>query len=235
MVELAPTGKLRSAHNVGNAVLATRDASGRLQGITVDLAQAMAREGGLALEPLAYPNVAALFEALARGEVDILFLADDPTRAGQVDFAGIYMEVSVTYIVPSDSPIRSVDDVDRPGVRIAVGAKNAADLHLTRSLKSAELLRGPSTAPYLAEMMSSRKADAAAGNIQELAQVQRSIPGLRIVEGRFATIKHAIALPKGRPRAFAFVRAFVENAKASGLVQAAIARSGTAGVTVAAP
>lgn len=231
--ELAPTGKLRTAHNVGNSVLATRDGAGQLRGITIDLARALAREAGVPLEPIAYENLAALFQGLARGEVDVLFLADDPARANQVDFAVTYMEVSVTYLVPAESSIRSIADVDRADVRIAVGAKNAADLYLSRTLKSARLLRGPSAGPYLTEMMRAGKAEVAAGNMPELLQVQRNFPGARILDGRFTSIPHAIALPKGRARAAAFVRDFGERAKASGVVQSAITRSGSAGVTLA--
>ena len=231
--QLAPTGKLRSAHNIGNSVLATRDASGGLRGITVDLAQALAREVGVPLEAVPYESVPALFQGLGRGEVDVLFLADDPARASEVDFAVTYMEVGVTYLVPANSGIRSIADVDRPDIRIAVGAKNAADLYLSRTLKSARLLRGPSAAPYLSEMMRGGNAEAAAGNMPELLQVQRNVPGMRILDGRFTSIAHAIAVPKGRPQALAYVRDFGERARTSGLVQTAITRSGTAGVTVA--
>ena len=234
LAELAPTGKLRTAHIVANPVLVTRDgASGPLRGITIDLAQALAREAGVPLDPIAYESVPAVFQGLARGEIDVVFLANDPARAGQVDFASTYMEVINTYLVPVDSSIRSIADADRPGVRIAVPAKNAADLYLTRTLQSAQLLRGPTTVPYLTEMMQSGKADAAAGNYLELLQVAAKVPGMRIVDGRYTAIPHAIAVPKGRPAALAFVRDFSERAKASGLVQGAITRSGVPGVTVA--
>lgn len=236
LAELAPTGKLRTAHIVANPVLATRDKeSGQLRGITIDLAQAMARKAGLPLEPIAYESVPAVFQGLARGEIDVLFLANDPARAGQLDFAATYMEVIVTYLVPVNSPVQSIADADRPGVRIAVPAKNAADLYLTRTLKSAHLFRGPTTIPYLTEMMRSGKADAAAGNLIELLQVAANVSGMRVVEGRFTAIPHATAVPKGRPQALAFVRDFSEQAKVSGLVQEAITRSGVPGVTVAPP
>jgi len=234
LAELAPAGKLRSAHIVANPVLVKREA-GQLRGITVDLAEALARSAGVALEPVAYESVAAVFQGVARGEIDVLFLANDPSRANAVDFASTYMEVIITYLVPVDSPIRSVADADRAGIRIAVPARNAADLYLTRTLKSAQLLRGPTTVPYLTEMMRAGKADAAAGNVIELQQIAASVPGMRIVEGRLSTIAHATAVPKGRPRALAFVREFSEHAKASGLVQEAIARSGVPGVVVAPP
>jgi polar amino acid transport system substrate-binding protein len=236
LAELAPTGKLRTAHIVANPVLVTRDpASGQLRGITIDLAQALAREAGVPLEPLPYESVSALFEGLSRGEIDVLFLAHDPTRASQVDFASTYMEVVNTYLVPANSSIRSVADADRPGVRIAVPAKNAADLYLTRTLKSAQLLRGPTGVAYLTEMMHSGKADAAAGNHLELLQVASKVPGMRIIDGRYTAIPHATAVPKGRPAALAFVRDFSEKMKASGVVQEAITRSGVPGVTVAPP
>ena len=206
-----------------------------MRGITIDLAQAMARKAGLALEPIAYESVSALFQDVARGEIDVLFLANDPARAGQVDFASTYMEVIVTYLVPVNSSIRSISDADRPEIRIAVPANNAADLYLTRTLQSAQLFRGPTTIPYLTEMMRSGKADATAGNRLELLQVAKNVSGMRIVDGRFTAIPHAIAVLKGRPQALAFVREFSEQAKVSGLVQEAITRSGVPGVTVAPP
>lgn len=234
LAELAPTGKLRTAHIVANPVLAKLDSSsGELRGITIDLARALSRETGLPLEPIAYKSVPAVFQGLARGEVDVVFLANDPARADQVDFTSTYMEVIISYLVSINSPIRTVADVDRPSVRIAVPAKNAADLYLTRTIKSAQLLRGPTTVPYLTEMMQSGKADAAAGNHLELLQVASKVPGMRIVDGRITAIPHAIALPKGRPGAAAYVREFAERAKESGLVQDAIMRSGVPGVTVA--
>jgi len=236
IAELAPTGKLRSAHLLANAALVTRDeASGRLRGITIDLAEALAREAGVPLEPIAYPNVSAIFQALERNELDLVFLANDPARAGVLDFACTYMEVAVTYAVPVDSPIRTAADADRAGVRIAVGEKNAADLYLSRSLRSAELVRGPYTVAWLGETLQARKADAAASNIVELLQIVRNVPDLRIVEGRFMSVPHAMAVPKGRPRAAALVHRFGEEAKASGLVQQAITRSGNAGLNVAPP
>jgi polar amino acid transport system substrate-binding protein len=207
--------------------------SGNLRGITIDLANALARDAGVPLEPIAYESVPAVFQSLARGEIDVLFLANDPARANQVDFVFTYMEVSNTYLVPVNSSIRSVADVDRPGVRIAVPARNAADLYLTRTLKSAQLLRGQTVVAYLTEMMQSGKADAAAGNHLELLQVAAKVPNLRIIDGRYTAIPHAIAVPKGRGAAAAFVREFAERAKASGLVREAIARSGVPGVTVA--
>jgi polar amino acid transport system substrate-binding protein len=230
--QLAPTGTLRTGHLVANPILVTRDArSNELSGITIDLARALAREANVGLDPIGYENLSAAFQAAARGEIDVLFLANDPSRAGQVDFAATYMEVTVTYLVRADSPIHSISDADRPGMRIAVGERNAADLYLGRNLESARLVRVPYGVDHLIESVTSASADAVAGNVPELLQVARHVPGMRLVEGRITAIPHAIAIPKGRPRALEFVRQFSEEAKASGLVDEAIVRSGVAGVT----
>jgi polar amino acid transport system substrate-binding protein len=232
VAELAPTGTLRTGHLVANPILVSRDArSGELSGITIDLARALARKADVGLEPIGYENLAAAFQAIARGELDVLFLANDPARAGQVAFAATYMEVTVTYLVRADSAIRSISDADRPGTRIAVGERNAADLYLTRNLESARLLRVPYGVEHLVEAVRSASADAVAGNVPELLQVARHVSGMRLVDGRITAIPHAIAIPKGRPRAFEFVRQFAEDAKASGLVDGAILRAGVAGVT----
>ena len=131
--ELAPTGKVRVAINHGNPVLARRDAaSGELRGVTVDLGRELGRRLGVPVELVGYDTIAKLLAGLKAGEWDVGFLAIDPARAGEVIFTAPYMEVEVSYLVPMQSELRSVADVDRAGVRISVQERNAADLFLSR-------------------------------------------------------------------------------------------------------
>src|SRR3989449_10611844 len=62
-------------------------------------------------------------------------------RANEIAFTAAYLEIPVTYLVPAGSPIRTLADVDRPGVRVAVSEKSAYDLFLSRTLKHAQLVR----------------------------------------------------------------------------------------------
>lgn len=232
--ELAGSGKMRAAINYGNPVLARREAStGELRGVTVDLSRELARQLGVDAQLVGYDTVGKLMAGLKAGEWDVAFLAYDPARAGDMIFTAPYMEVEVTYGVPASSDAREVADVDRPGRRIAVAEKNAADLFLSRNLKSATLVRAPNTAAASA-LLHSGAADAFAANRQELESSTAASPGFRIVQGRFTTIPHAIAVPRGRDAAASYMAGFVADAKRSGAVQRAIDASGVRGVVVAA-
>src|SRR6266851_7844279 len=134
--ELAPTGKLRAAINFGNPVLAQKDpATGDARGVSVDLARELGRRLGLPVDLIAYDAAGKVVDAVKTGAWDVAFLAVDPDRAAEIAFTAPYVVIEGTYAVPADSPLRAIEDVDRNGVRIAVGAKSAYDLYLTRTLK----------------------------------------------------------------------------------------------------
>lgn len=231
--ELASTGKVRVAINYGNPVLARKDpASGDLRGITVELSRELGRRIGVPVELVGYDTVAKLMAGLKAGEWDVGFLAIDPARANDVIFTTPYMEVEVTYLVPAQSDLRKVTDVDRAGVRISVQERNAADLFLSRELKGATLVRTPNLAAAFAALKSGN-AEAFAANRQEISTLMAANPGYRAVEGRFSTIPHAAAVPAGKRAAADYLEAFVEDAKASGQVRRAIDASGVQGVVVA--
>jgi polar amino acid transport system substrate-binding protein len=231
--DLAPGGTVRVAVNYGNPVLARRDAAtGHVSGITVDLALALGRRIDATVQIVPYDTVAKLLAGLRAGDWDVGFLAVDPARAPEVEFTAPYMEVEVSYLVPASSGLRSVGDVDRAGVRVAVQERNAADLFLSRNLKQATLLRTPNLAAAFAALKSG-DAQAFAANRQELSSLMASNPGYRTVDGRFSTIPHAAAVPAGRHAAAEYLRAFIEEEKANGAVKRAIEESGVRGVVVA--
>ena len=231
--QLAPMGTLRAAINYGNPVLATRNPStGELRGVTVELSRELGRRLDVPVELLGYETVAKLVAGLNAGEWDVAFLAIDPAREGDVAFTAPYMEVEVTYLVPNHSDIRDVSHVDRAALRIAVQARNAADLFLTRALTRASLVRAPDEAGAFG-ILTAGSADAYASNRQRLLSVIDTNPGYRVVDGRFTAIQHAAAVPAARAAGAAWLRRFIEDVKASGFVKRAIDRSEIRGVVVA--
>jgi polar amino acid transport system substrate-binding protein len=231
---LMPTGKLRVALNLGNPVLAKRDTtSGAVSGIAIDLGRALASRLEAEFVPVLYPNAGALVDGAKAGAWDVAFAAIDPARADTLEFTAPYMEVGVTYVVPLSSGIRTVADADRPGVRVGVGAKNAADLYLSRSLKEAQLVRVADTLDAAVELLQTGKADIYAGNRERLLLVREQLVGYRLLDGRFYAVEHAIALPRGRRPGLGFVDAFVEELKSSGAVAESIKRHSIRGVDVA--
>ena len=166
--ELAPSGKLRAAINFGNPVLAQKDpGTGKPRGVSVDLARELGRRLDVPVELVTFDAAGKVFDALKAGAWDVAFLAIDPARAAEIVFTASYVVIEGTYVVPADSPLHTIGDVDREGVRVAVGNKSAYDLYLTRTLKQAQIVRAP-TSPAAIEVFVRDKLEAAAGLKQPL-------------------------------------------------------------------
>jgi polar amino acid transport system substrate-binding protein len=231
--ELAPTGKLRTAINFGNPILAVRDAAtGEPRGVSVDLSRELARRLGVPVEFVTYTAAGKVVEGIKSAAWDIAFFAIDPVRAADTDFSAPYVVIEGAYLVPQASSIRRNEDVDREGVRVVVGRGSAYDLFLTRELKKARLLRA-ATSQAVTDMMLAEKIEVAAGVKQQLQADAKRVPGLRLLDGRFMAINQAMAIPKGRPLGTAYVTGFVEEMKATGFVADALKRHGIEGAVVA--
>jgi polar amino acid transport system substrate-binding protein len=233
--DFAPSGTLRAAINLGNTVLAQNDpASGAPKGITVDLARELARRLGVAVEFVTFDAAGKVFEALKRGAWDVAFLAVEPVRAAEIDFTAPYVLIEGTYLVPKDSELKAIADVDRAGVRIAVATGSAYDLFLSRTIKNATLMRAP-TGPAALDMFVRERLEAAGGVKQPLVEFTERNPGVRVMQGRFMAIQQAMGTPKGRSAAAGYLRGFVEEMKASGFVADALRRSNQPDAVVAPP
>ena len=231
--ELAPGGKMRVGVNLGNFLLVGKDAqTGDLRGVVPDLAQELARRLRVPLELVAYPGAGQVADAAATGAWDVGFIGAEPQRAEQIAFTPAYLEIPATYLVPAGSPIRSLAEVDRPGVRIAVSARSAYDLYLSRNLKHAQLVRAEGI-PASFDLFVAHKLEVLSGLLPRLSSDVARLPGARIIEGKFTAIQQAIGTPKARAAGAAWLLEFVADIKASGLVARAIERHGVKGVSVA--
>ena len=230
--DLAPTGQLRVGINYGNPVLATRDpSSGDLRGVAVDLARELGKRVDVPVELVAFESAGRMFDAVKAGAWDVAFLAVDPGRADQIDFTAPYIEIEGTYLVPAGSPLHAIGDVDREGVRIGISSKSAYDLFLSRSLQRAQLVQAPD--PNAAfELILKSKVDVVAGVRQHLVANVEKLPGSRVLDGRFMAIQQALGIPKGRDAGATYLREFIDDVKASGLVARAIEKAGVRGVSV---
>ena len=228
--EFAPTGTLRAAINQGNTVLAQKGPNGEALGITVDLARELARRLGVPIELITFDAAGKVFEAMKRGIWDIAFLAVEPVRAAEIDFTAPYVLIEGTYVVPKDSVLKVIADVDRAGVRVAVNKGSAYDLYLTRTIKNATLVRHDTDG---VSMFKRDKLEAAGGVRQPLEDYAKKDPTVRVMEGRFMSIQQAMGMPKGRGPAPDYLRGFVEEMKASGFVADALKRSNQPDAVVA--
>src|SRR5712691_6243106 len=231
--DLAPTGKLRAGINYGNFILAKKDpSSGESGGVAIDLTRELGRRLSVPVEIVAYDSVATMVDAAKTGAWDIAFLGADPARAGEISFTAAYLEIEATYLVPAGSPLRSIEDVDREGVRVAAPARAAYELFLSRSLQRAQLVRAPNGDAAI-ELFTTGKVEALAGLRQGLVGLAEKHPGSRILDGQFFGVQQAVGVPKGREAGIQYLRGFVEEAKVSGLVARAIEKTGARGVSVA--
>jgi polar amino acid transport system substrate-binding protein len=230
---IAPSGHLRAAINYGNTVLAQKDPqTGEPRGVSAELARELGRRLGVPVDFVTYDAAGKVTDALKNDAWDVAFLAIDPVRATEISYTAPYVLIEGAYLVPDSSPIRTNDDVDRAGVRVAVGRGSAYDLYLTRTLKNAQLVRVTTSADAM-DAFERDHLEVAAGVKQPIVAYAAAHPGLRVLPGRFMVIEQAVGIPKAHEAALPFVRAFVEEMKASGFVAKALAASGQGDATVA--
>lgn len=232
LAALAPTGTLRASINIGNPILAGLDqASGAPRGVSVDIARELARRLATPLECVVVEAAKKSVDTVAAGRADVGFFAVDPVRGADIAFTEPYVLIEGCYLVRQDSSIRDNGEVDAPGTRIAAGAGSAYDLFLTRELKRAALVRVP-TSPAVVAAFIEQGLEVAAGVKQQLQADAARHQGLRLIEEPFMVIRQAMGVAKARGDAAArYLRAFVDDLRASGFVREALARHGIEGAT----
>ena len=232
----APTGVLRASINLGNPILANRDAkTGEPVGVSIDLAAGVAQRLGVPLSLVVFDKAAESVDAIGKGTADIGFFAIDPQRGADIAFTPPYVLIEGAYLVRQDSPLQTNDAVDQPGRRVTVGKGSAYDLYLSRHLQHAEIVRAPSS-PEVVSLFLAQGHDVAAGVKQQLQADAQRHAGLRLLPGRFMIIRQAMGVAKSRGEAAAqWLADYVQSQKASDFVAEALARHGIAGASVAGP
>jgi polar amino acid transport system substrate-binding protein len=233
IAEIAPHGVLRAGINLSNFLLVTgRDEHGSPVGVAPDMARAVAERLGMPLRLVPYARPGILADACGTDAWDIGLIGAEPQRAETIAFTAAYAEIEATFLVPAGSAITALDEVDRPGVRIASTARAAYDLWLERNIRHAALVHAQSIDGAFA-LFREQGLEALAGLRPRLIADHAALPGSRILDGSFMTVQQAIGTAKRNTRAAAFLRDFVEEAKRTGLVARLIAKHGVKGLSVA--
>jgi polar amino acid transport system substrate-binding protein len=225
---LAPTGKLRVALYPGTPTSILPDAPGGPRGVGYDLGGEFARRLGVPFEPVVFSKNAEVLEAVKTGKVDMAFTNASAARAKEMDFGPPYLEIELGYLVPKRPKVTVLNAVDTTGMRVGVTKGSSSDGVLSRDLNFASVVRAD-TVGIGVEMLAAGQLDAFATNKATLFEMAEKLPGSQVLDGRWGVERHAIAIPKGRDQGRAFVEKFTEDAKAEGLVKAAIARAGLRG------
>jgi polar amino acid transport system substrate-binding protein len=230
---LTPSGKLRVGLYPGTPTSvivdpATKDA----KGVGHDLGREMAQRLGVPFEPVVFLKNADLLAALKSGNIDVAFTNSSPARAKDMDFSEPYLAIELGLLVRPGVAISTIEDLDRPGLRVGVTEKSSSDEALSRSLRHAVVFRA-ATIKIGGEMLAEGRIDAYATNKATLFEMGDKLPGARVLDGRWGVEHHAVAIPKGRSEGLPFVRKFADDVKAEGLVQRVINRVGLRGASTA--
>ena len=227
--QLAPKGVLRAGINMANKLLVTAEtASGEPEGVGPELAGHIADRLGVQVVYVPFASPGELADAVTEDVWDIGLIGAEPTRAEKIIFTAAYVEIEATYLVPEASPLMTVEDVDKQGVRIAISGRSAYDLYLTRSLENAQLCRAEGL-PGALELFLAEKMDALAGLRPALKDDLDKVPGGRILEGQFTAVQQAVGTARTRSEAAAYLSDIIEDAKVSGLIAQLIDKHGVVG------
>ena len=226
---LAPTGKLRVGVYPGSPTSMLRDpVSGEVKGVSVDLGKELAKRLGVLYEQVEYRRIAEVIEALKSGAADFTISNATPARAKDVDFTKPLLAIELGYLVPPGSPISTLTDVDRSGIRVGVTQGSTSQRTLPDQLRNATVVPAP-TLRDAVEMLSQQRLDAFATNKAILYEMSQGLPGSRVLDGRWGVEHLAIAIPKGRDEGMVYLQRFVEAVTSEGLVARAADRAGLRG------
>ncbi len=232
--DIAPTGSLRAAYLGNNPAQAVRDpVSGEIRGASADLARELGRRINAPVTLIPSTSPQAVIDAVSKGEADIGFVAYAPSRTGTVAFSQTYMLVRQSFLVPENSPIRSVADIDQPGRRIAGGKGDSITLFLARTLKQAKLIETDNSPADTKQKFTNGEIDAFGANRQRLTNMAAEMPGYRLLPDNIFDVPQTIILPKDKPQILAEVNRFIDDVRGSGFLAAAIERGHIPGVEIA--
>lgn len=233
--DLAPTGVLRAGINLSNFLLVTgKTPAGDPEGVAPDVAREVATRLGVPVRYVTFKSPGELADQAGKGVWDIGLIGAEPQRAETIAFTAAYVEIEATYLVPAGSRLKTIADVDSPGVRIAVAGRSAYGLWLDRNIRHAELVRADSLGGATEQFIQG-KLEALAGLRPGLLADLAKLPGARIIEGKFSAVQQAIGTAKRNTAGASCLSDFVEEAKASGLIARLIERHKVRGLSVAPP
>ena len=231
--QLAPRGRLRAALNYSNFLLVSGRAGEHL-GVAPDLARELARRADATVAFVGYENAGLAADAVNDDAWDVAFMGVEPARARDIAFTPAYVEIEATCLVPADSPIRTLEDVDRSGVRIATAARAAYTLYLQRTLRHATLVEADGIQGSF-DLFAASRLDALAGLKPRLLDDVQKLPGARLLEGRFTAVQQSMGVPQEHAAAAAYLASFVAEITSSGWLRALIERHDVRGLSIAVP
>jgi polar amino acid transport system substrate-binding protein len=226
---LAPAGRLRVGVYPGSPTsLVQQPSTGEPHGLSLDLGKELARRLSVRFDQVNYQRIADVLEGMKAGDVDFTVSNSTPLRALDVAFSQTLLSIELGYLVSATSPIATALDVDKSGMRIGVTQGSTSERTLPKLLSNATVVPAQNV-KYAIHMFERRELDAYATNKPTLFEMSDQMPGARVLDGRWGEEHLAVAIPKGRDSAMAYVRRFVTEAQSNGLLAKAVEQAGLRG------
>jgi polar amino acid transport system substrate-binding protein len=226
---LAPTGKLRVGVYPGSPTSMVLEAkTGERHGLSVDLGQELAKRLDAPVEIVQFQRISDVLQAIKENSVDITVSNATPARAQDVTFSQTLLSIELGYLVPKASPIATISDIDKSGVRVGVTQGSTSERTLPKLLPNATVIPAQNVKAAV-EMFARRELDTYATNKAILFEMSDSMPGAKVLDGRWGVEHLAFAIPKGRDSGMEYLRSFVADVRSSGLLAQAVERSGLRG------
>lgn len=193
------------------------DTSGKPDGVSVRLAEAMAAKLGrpLQIEVMAFKG---LETALKTGKIDVILssMTDTPKRRESIDFTEAYCKIGLALLVPKDSPIKEAAELNQAGKKIVARLGTTAVELVKTKLPLAEVVQLDQNAACLLEI-TQRKADAFIYDQLSILKMQAAQPeATRALLKPLQSESWAMALTKENAALRDSVNAFLREFRASG-------------------
>jgi polar amino acid transport system substrate-binding protein len=228
---LAPNGKLRVGVYLGSPTSMVRDSrTGEIHGLSFELGRELAKRLNVPFEPANYQTISDVLEGMKAGDVDFTVSNSTPARATVATFSQTLLTIELGYLVPANSPIVTIVDVQRPGIRVSVTRGSTSQGTIPKILPNATIVPAPNFKTAI-EMFERGEIDVYATNKPTLFEMSDQMPGSKVLDGRWGEEHLAVAIPRGRESGLEYLRHFVEEVQANGLLAQAAQRAGVRGIS----
>jgi polar amino acid transport system substrate-binding protein len=230
---LAPKGKLRVGVYYGSPTSMVRaPKTNEVHGLSFDLGQELAKRLNVPFEQVTYQRISDVLEGMNAGDVDFTVSNSTPARAETVAFSQTLLTIELGYLVTANSPIKTIADVQKPGLKVGVTQNSTSQSTIPKLLPNATVMPAQNYKRGI-EMLEHGEIDTYATNKPTLFEMSDQMSGARILEGRWGEEHLAIAIPKGNEAALEYIRHYVEDIQKSGLVEKSAEQAGLRGAVKA--
>ncbi len=220
--EIAQRGELRIAVQTQGAPFSFVDRNGKRTGSSIELCELIAKEMGVKIKFLNY-DWDGLIPALLSKKADMLAADMTPTlkRAMKIAFTEPYMYTGSVVFVKQDSPIKTLEDVKKPGTKLAVLLGSTGENDAKQAFPEAQLKTYKGGGPLLINAVLGGHTDAGVNDGSAVIGQSASFPpnSIRIIEGQLSKSPLAFAVRYDSPDLLSWLNLFFLHVSLDGRLE----------------